>query len=187
MVSITALWLPILLSAVIVFVASSIIHMALPFHKSDYRKLPDEDKVTDALRSAGVTPGRVYAFPYCKMKDMKSPEVQEKFKRGPIGFITIRPSGAPGMGKFLVQWFVYCIVVSIFTACVVASTQLPGTEYRRIFHLAGTVAFAGYSLALIQNAIWKGETWGVTFKHLFDGLIYALLTAGTFGWLWPKG
>ncbi|PYV56668.1 MAG: hypothetical protein DMG98_12375 [Acidobacteria bacterium] len=187
MVSITALWLPILLSAVIVFVASSIIHMALPIHKSDYRKLPDEDKITDALRSSDVTPGRVYVFPYCSMKDMKSPEVQEKFKRGPIGFITIRPSGAPAMGKFLVQWFVYCIVVSIFTACVVASTLMPGTQYMRVFHLAGIVAFVGYSLALIQNAIWKGETWGVTFKHALDGLIYGLLTAGTFGWLWPKG
>ena len=187
MVPLTALWLPILLSAVIVFVASSIIHMVLPIHKSDYRKLPDEDKITDALRGSGVTPGRVYVFPYCSMKDMKSPEVQEKFKRGPIGFITIRPSGAPAMGKFLVQWFVYCIVVSIFTACVVASTLMPGTQYMRVFHLAGIVAFVGYSLALIQNAIWKGETWGVTFKHALDGLIYGLLTAGTFGWLWPKG
>ena len=187
MVSITALWLPILLSAVIVFVVSSIIHMALPIHKSDYRKLPDEDKVTDTLRSVGVTPGRVYVFPYCKMKEMKSPAVQEKFKRGPVGFITIRPSGAPGMGKFLAQWFLYCIVVGIFTACVTGATQMPGTEYRRIFHLAGVVAFIGYSLALIQDAIWKGETWGVTFKYVLDGLIYGLLTAGTFGWLWPKG
>src|SRR5439155_15028694 len=101
MVSITALWLPILLSAVIVFVASSIIHMALPIHKSDYRKLPDEDKVTDALRSAGVTPGRMYIMPYCDHKNMKSPEVVEKFKRGPVGLLTIRPSGAPRMGKFL--------------------------------------------------------------------------------------
>src|SRR6266700_6790004 len=134
MVSITALWLPILLSAVIVFVASSIIHMVLPIHKSDYRKLPDEDKVTDTLRSVGVTPGRVYVFPYCKMKEMKSPEVQEKFKRGPVGFITIRPSCAPGMGKFLAQWFLYCIVVGIFTACVTGATQVPGTEYRKIFH-----------------------------------------------------
>jgi hypothetical protein len=186
MVPITALWLPILLSAVIVFVFSSIIHMALPFHKSDYRKLPDEDKVADTLRSAGVTPGRVYVIPHCTMKEMKSAEVQEKFKRGPVGFITIRPSGVPGMGKFLIQWFVYCIVVGIFVACVTASTQLPGTAYLRIFHLAAIVAFAGYSLALTQNAIFKGETWGVTFKYLLDGLIYALLTAGTFGWLWPK-
>jgi nucleoside recognition membrane protein YjiH len=186
MVSITALWLPILLSAVIVFVVSSIIHMALPFHKSDYRKLPDEDKVTDTLRSVGVTPGRVYVFPYCTHKEMKSPEIQEKFKRGPVGFITIRPGGAPGLGKFLLQWFLYCIVVGISAACVAAATQPPATEYKRIFHVVGIVAFAGYSLALIQNSIWKGETWGVTFKHVLDGLIYGLMTAGTFGWLWPK-
>ena len=64
MVPITALWLPILLSAVIVFIVSALIHMALPIHKSDYRKLPDEERVLDALRSAGVTPGRRYHFPF---------------------------------------------------------------------------------------------------------------------------
>jgi hypothetical protein len=185
-VPITALWLPILLSAVIVFVASFIIHMALPIHRSDYRKLPDEDKVADALRSTGVTPGRVYVLPYCTHKDMKSSEVQEKFKRGPVGLITIRPSGAPGMGKFLVQWFLYCVVVAIFTAYLTGRTRAAGTEYLEVFRVAGTIAFAGYSLAQIQNAIWKGETWGVTIKFLIDGLIYGLLTAGTFGWLWPK-
>src|ERR1700730_5416575 len=114
MVPISALWLPILLSAVIVFVASSIIHMMLPFHKSDYRKLPDEEKVMDALRTAGVTPGPSYHFPYTTHKEMKSPEVVEKFKRGPTGLLTVRPSGAPGLGKFLGQWFLYCIVISIF-------------------------------------------------------------------------
>src|SRR6266705_5041220 len=122
MVSITALWLPILLSAVIVFVASSIIHMVLPIHKSDYRKLPDEDKVLDALRSVGVTPGPTYILPYCDHKNMKSPEVVEKFKRGPVGLLTVRPSGAPAMGKFLAQWFFYCVVVSIFTAYLTGRT-----------------------------------------------------------------
>src|ERR1700757_3559999 len=103
MVPIHVLWLPILLSAVIVFVASSIIHMVLPFHKSDYRKLPDEEKVLDVLRSAGTTPGRVYTFPYTTHKEMKAPETVEKFKRGPVGMLTILPSGAPNMGKFLGQ------------------------------------------------------------------------------------
>ncbi len=186
MVSITALWLPILLSAVIVFIASSIIHMALPIHKSDYRKLPAEDKVLDVLRATGVTPGRVYVFPFCTQKEMKSPEVVEKFKRGPVGLITVRPSGAPALGKFLAQWFLYCLLVSIFTAYLTGRTRVPGTQYLEVFRVAGATAFLGYSLALIQNAIWKGETWGVTLKHIIDGLIYGLLTAGTFGWLWPK-
>src|ERR1700682_4942374 len=118
MLPIHALWLPILLSAVIVFVASSIIHMVLPIHKSDYRKVPNEDNVLDALRAAGVTPGRTYHFPFTTHKEMKSPQTVEKFKRGPVGLLTIMPSGAPNLGKFLGQWFLYCVVVSIFTACL---------------------------------------------------------------------
>jgi len=186
MVSLTALWLPILLSAVIVFIASSIIHMAIPIHKNDYRKLPDEDKVLDVLRSTGVTPGRGYIMPFCDHKNMKSPEVVDKFKRGPVGMLTVRPSGPPAMGKSLGQWFIYCVVISFFTAYLTSRTRTPGTEYLEVFRVAGTFSFAAYSLAFIQDAIWKGEDWGVTFKHVFDGLIYGLLTAGTFGWLWPK-
>jgi len=186
MVSLTALWLPILLSAVIVFIASSIIHMAIPIHKNDYRKLPDEEKVLDILRATGVTAGRGYILPFCSHKDMKSPETIEKFKRGPVGLLTVRPSGAPTMGKFLAQWFVYCVAISFFTAYLTSRTRTPGTEYLEVFRVAGTFAFAAYSLAFVQDAIWKGENWGVTFKHMLDGLIYGLLTAGTFGWLWPK-
>jgi hypothetical protein len=186
MVPITALWLPILLSAVIVFVASSIIHMVLPIHRGDYRKLPDEDTVLDALRTAGVTPGRTYHFPFTTHKELKAPQTVEKFKRGPIGLLTIRPSGAPKMGKFLGQWFLYCVLVSIFTAYLTGRTRPPATQYLEVFRVAGTTAFLGYSLAQLQNAIWKGEPWGVTLKHVLDGLIYGLLTAGTFAWLWPK-
>jgi nucleoside recognition membrane protein YjiH len=186
MVPIHALWLPILLSAVIVFVASSIIHMMLPIHKSDYRKLPDEAKALDTLRTAGVTPGREYRFPYCTQKEMKSPENLEKLKRGPVGLLVIMPSGVPNMGKFLGQWFIYCVVVSIFTAYLTGRTRAPGTEYLEVFRVAGATAFIGYSLAQAQNAIWRGATWGVTLKHMVDGLVYGLLTAGTFGWLWPK-
>ncbi|MGA7908549.1 MAG: hypothetical protein WCA16_14155 [Candidatus Sulfotelmatobacter sp.] len=186
MVPLTALWLPILLSAVIVFVASSIIHMVLPVHKSDYRKLPDEDKVLDALRTAGVTAGRTYHFPHCSHKDMKSPEMTEKFKRGPIGLLNVMPSGPPALGKFLGQWFVYCIVVGIFVAYLTGRTESAGTPYLQVFRVAGTAAFLGYAVGQIQDSIWKGQTWGVTLKHVFDGLIYGLLTAGTFGWLWPR-
>jgi hypothetical protein len=186
MVPIHALWLPILLSAVIVFVASSIIHMVLPVHKSDYRKLPEEEKVLDTLRATGVTPGREYRFPYCTQKEMKTPEAIEKFKRGPVGLMVIMPNGAMSMGKFLGQWFLYCVVVSIFAAYLTGRTRPPGSEYLEVFRVAGATAFIGYSLAQAQNSIWRGVTWGVTLKHMLDGLIFGLLTGGTFGWLWPR-
>jgi hypothetical protein len=186
MVPVHALWLPIVLAAVIVFVVSSIIHMVLPTHKSDYRKLPDEDRVADALRTAGVTPGRVYFLPFTTHKEMKKPEVAEKFKRGPVALLTIMPNGCPQIGKFLAQWFIYCLVVGCFTAYLTGRTRPPGAHYLSVFRVAGTAAFMGYALAQIQDSIWKGQTWGVTSKHVLDGFIYGLLTAGTFGWLWPR-
>jgi hypothetical protein len=186
MVPITALWLPILLSAVIVFVASSILHMIVPIHRGDYRRLPDEDKVCDALRATGVTPGRVYHFPFTTHKDMKAPETVEKFKRGPVGFITVMPSGAPGLGKYLSQWFLFCLVVGFFTAYLTGRTLPEHVHYLKVFRVAGCVSFMAYGLGQLMDPIWKGQTWGVTIKHVIDGLIYGLLTAGIFGWLWPR-
>ena len=55
-------WLPVLLSALFVFVASSIVHKVLPFHRNDYKTLPDEDGVMDALRKFDISPGD-YVFP----------------------------------------------------------------------------------------------------------------------------
>ena len=186
MVPLTALWLPILLSAVIVFFASFIIHMVLSYHKSNYRPLPEEDRVADALRNANVNPGRVYFFPYFAFKEMKSAPVIEKLKRGPVGLLTILPSGPPAMGKNLVQWFIYCVMMGILAGYLAGRTLAPGTSYLEVFRVVGTAAFLGYGTAHIQESIWSGRSWVVTFKHLFDSLIYAGLTAGTFGWLWPR-
>jgi len=183
-VPLTALWLPIVLSAVIVFVASSIIHMVLGYHRSDYKQLPDEERVLPGLRAANLPRGR-YHFPFCTHKDMKSPENQEKFKRGPVGFLVIYPPGFPPMGKFLSLWFVFCLLISIFVAYLTGRTLAPGTDYLHVFQIAGTAAFMAYGLSRFSDAIWKGQGWSMTIKEIIDGLIYALLTAGTFGWLWP--
>lgn len=185
MVPITALWLPIVLSAVIVFIASSIIHMALKYHNSDYRKLPDEDKILAAMRPANLQPG-LYVFPHCTHKEMKSPEMTEKFKKGPVGFLTLRPNGPPAMGKFLGQWFGYCLVIGFFVAYITGRTVPSGTNYLMVFRVAGTVGFMAYGLGGLSNGIWKGQPWSSVIKEVFDGLIYGLLTAGTFGWLWPR-
>jgi hypothetical protein len=185
MVPLVALWLPIVLSAVIVFIASSIVHMVLPYHKSDYSQLPDEDKLLSAIRPANLKPA-LYVFPYCTHKDMKSPAIQEKYKQGPVGFITIMPSGPPAMPKFLVQWFAYCLLVGFFVAYLAAHTIAPGVQYLAVFRVVGTAAFLAYGLGLLSNGIWKGQRWGSTLKEVIDGLVYALLTAGTFGWLWPR-
>ena len=186
MIPLSALWLPILLSAVVVFFASFIMHMVLAYHKSDYRKLPDEDRVTDAMRSAGVTRGPAYFFPYCTFEEMKSAPVIEKFKRRPVGLLTVLRSGPPAMGNNMVQWFLYCVVISIFAAYLSSRTLAPGTAFLPVFRIVGTAALLGYGAAHAQESIWSGRSWAVTLKHLFDSVIYAVLTAGVFGWLWPK-
>ena len=186
MVPLSALWLPIVLSAVIVFFASFVMHMLLTYHRSDYHPLPDEDKIAATLRAANLHRG-TYVLPYCLPKDMKSPASQEKYKQGPVGLITVMPTGLPNMGKFLGLWLGYTVLVGFFVAYLVAHTVAPGSSYLAVFRVAGTAAFLSYGLGVLPGGIWKGQTASVTIKELADGLIYSLLTAGTFGWLWPRG
>jgi hypothetical protein len=185
MVPLTALWLPILLSAVLVFIASSIIHMALGYHRSDYKQLPDEDKLLPLLRGANLQRG-LYVFPFCTHKDMKSAAMQEKYRQGPVGMLTILPSGPPAMAKFLGGWFVFCIVVSLFVAYLAGHTLPLGARHRAVFRVAGTAPFLAYALGNVVNSIWKGQQWSMTIKEVFDGFVYSVLTAGTFSWLWPR-
>lgn len=185
MVSLTALWMPIVLSAVIVFVVSSVIHMLLKYHDRDYRKLPDEDKVLAAIRAANPQPG-LYVLPHCNHKDMNTPAMTEKFKQGPVGFLTLRRNGPPALGPFLIQWFVFCLVVGTVAACLAGRVLPPGTPYKSVFHVVGLAAFMAYGVGGLSNGIWKGQPWSSVAKEVFDGLIYGLLTGGTFGWLWPR-
>lgn len=185
MVSMASLWLPILLSAVIVWVMSSVLHMVLRYHRADYAKLPNEDTVMDVLRPA---PPGDYVAPYSDSPAaMKDPVFLEKVKRGPMAMITIMKGDMQGaFKKSLTLWFIYALVVSAFAAYVAGRARGPGTEYLEVFRFVGTVAFVGYGLAMAQQSIWYGRKWSTTFRSMFDSLIYGLLTAGTFGWLWPK-
>ena len=186
MVTVSALWLPILLSSVLVFIASSIVHMVLTFHKSDYRKLPDEENVLESMRKTGIPPGD-YAFPFAASnKEMASSEMAEKYKRGPVGLLTILPSGPPAMGKSLLLWFVYSLIIGVFVAYVTGRTLPPEASYLIVFRISSTTAFMAYAFAHSHNLIWKGQSLGTTIKFWMDGLIYGLLTAGVFASLWPN-
>jgi len=185
MVSIISLWLPILLSAVAVFIISSLIHMFLRYHNSDYKTLPSEDKVMDDLRKHNIPPGD-YMMPYCTTnQERQSQEFKDKMNKGPVAVLTVLPSGQMGMGSSLAQWFIYCIIVGIFAAYVAGRAVPAGTDYLSVFRFAGATAFAGYSLALMQQSIWFRKNWSATIKSMIDGLVYALFTGGIFGWLWP--
>ena len=188
MVPVSALWLPILLSAVIVFVASAIIHMALPFHRNDMRKLPadKEDELLEALRRVSVPPGDYGAPHPGSSAGMNDPAFVAKMARGPVVFLTTSPGGTPSMTSNLVLWFIYTIVVSLFGAYAAGLALGPGADYMRVFRIVSVVTFMGYALALPQHSIWYRRNWGTTARAVIDGLIYGLLTGGVFGWLWPQ-
>ncbi len=187
MVPITSLVLPILISAVLVFVASSLIHMVLGYHRADYNKLPKEDEVQAALRAFNIPP-KDYLLP-CpgSAAAMKDPVFQEKYKKGPVVMMTVMPTsgGGPAMGAQLAQWFVYCIVIGVVAAYIAGRALPPSAPYLEVFRFAGAAAFIGFAMALPQYSIWYHRSWGTTLRSMLDGFIYGLLTGGTFGWLWP--
>ncbi|RPH36773.1 hypothetical protein EHM92_03910 [bacterium] len=186
MTGLDMLWLPILLSSVVVFIASSIIHMLLPWHKNDYPKLANEEKVLDALRPLAIPPGEYMMPRASSTHEMRSAEFNKKLTNGPVLMMNVWPNGVGSMGRNFVLWFIYSLVVSIFAAYIAGRALPPGAYYLQVFRFAGATAFIGYSLALWQMSIWWRRSWAITLKATVDGLIYGLLTAGVFGWLWPR-
>lgn len=181
----SSLWLPILLSAVFVFLLSSVIHMALPWHKGDFKRVPDEDKVRAALRSMEVPPGD-YVMPHCTHGDYNSAEFKAKLAEGPNWLMTVMPKGPNAMGLTFIQWFTYLVVVGFFTAYIAWHAVPAQAHYLAVFRLVGAVAFLAHGAALWPQAIWYRRSWGTTVRSTIDGLAYALVTAGTFAWLWPR-
>jgi hypothetical protein len=183
---ITALWLPILVSLVVVFVVSSFIHMASPWHKSDFPRLANEDAVMDALRPLDLPPGD-YMFPRpSSMAEMKSPEFLARVNRGPRAIMTVLPNGYAGMTGNLAGWALFILLVTFLGAHVASSILAPAALSHAIFHTVGLFTFAAYALALWPLSIWYGRGWGISIKSTVDGLIYAVATALIFMWLWPR-
>jgi hypothetical protein len=186
MVPLVSLLIPILLSAVIVFIVSSVIHMASPWHKNDYARVPDEDRLREALIPLAIPPGE-YLVPRARERaEMTSTAYIGRVNQGPNLLLTVLPNGPMPISRNLIQWFLYLLVVSIFSAYVAGRALAPGTDYLEVFRFVGTSAFLAFAVALWQMSIWYRRSWKLTFAATLDGLIYALLFGGTFGWLWPR-
>jgi hypothetical protein len=184
-IPLSALWLPILLSAVAVFFLSSLIHMMSPWHKSDYPPLPNENALADAVRPLDLPPGDYMVPRPIGRDDMKSDAFKEKVNRGPNLILTVIPNGPRGMGKYLVSWFVYLVVVTLFAAYIGACVAMSG-EHQASIHAVGITAFVGYTLGMYPMSIWYHRKWSTTLKMTFDGLVYAAATLLIFGALWPR-
>lgn len=183
--AIAQLWIPVLATAVLVFVASSLIHMVFKWHSSDYRQLANEDEVRAAVRAASPTPGQ-YVIPYCAdMKEMGNEAMLKKFTEGPIAIVTVRKNGMPSMGTPLLLWFLLNLVLAAIAA-VLAMQAYPGKANAHAAGcLAGVVTFLAYGGGSVQLAIWMGKRWGSVAKDMVDCAVFAVITALVFTWLWP--
>ena len=180
-----SLWIPVVVSAIVVFVASSILHMALKYHKADYKGLPNEEAVREALSKGNPSPG-IYVTPHCAdMGQMKDPAVKAKYEKGPVAMLAVMPNGLPAMPKLLGLWFGFCLLVSFVSAYVARHTLHPGDNGMIVTRITGTVAFAAYALSHVSDSIWKAQPWANTLRAFVDGAIYAILTGLTFCLLWP--
>jgi hypothetical protein len=176
------LLLPIFLSAVFVFIASFILWMALPFwHRKDYVKLAEESTVVGALRAAA---SGQYVVPHMDWNKM-TPEQRAEAHKGPMALLIVRNPNEFSFAKTLVSYFIYMFVVMIFIGYLAGIAMPPGTHYMRVFRIVGTAGVLAFSFNTIADSIWYGKPWSVTWKNIIDGVIFGLLAAGTFGWLWP--
>ncbi len=177
------LWLPILLSAVAVFILSALFHTVVPFHEREWSGLANEDAVADALRASNAAPG-LYTIPYCPPGQMNNPDWQAKLARGPVAFLTVMPTGMRGMGPMLVQSLIYNIVVAIFVGYVASHTVAADADYLAVFRVTGTITFMAYALGQLPDSVWFGRPWKSYGLIVLDALAYAMVTAGIFGWRW---
>ena len=186
MVGLSALWMPIVVSSVFVFIALALIHALLGWHKGDMNALPGEAKLMESLRVQNVQPGD-YRFPFSNSVDeMKTPEWDAKMKQGPVGFMSIQPSAPMNMGKMFGQWFAYSLLIAVLAAYVAGRTLGHDAPFVAVFRVTGAIAFGCYVIALWNNWIWWGQGTRFTITYSLDGIIYALVTGATFAWLWPR-
>lgn len=182
----TQLWMPILASGLVVFILSALAWTVFPHHKSEWQGVPNEDEVLAAMGQSSLPPG-LYTFPYYRdPKEREHPAIRAKLERGPVGYLTVIPSGIQGMGSMMLQSLLYNVVVSLFTAYVAWHALGAGADYLAVFRVGGAVSFMAYTLAAVPESIWFGRPWSSLARQLVDGALYAVFAAGIFGWLWPR-
>lgn len=185
MVTLTSLWLPILLGAVAVFIASSLIHMLFRWHNADYRKLPNEDDVRAVIRKGAPAPGQ-YVVPHClDMKELQSPEMQQKFVDGPNALLWIRANGKQAMGPMLGQWFALNLLVAFLIAYIAAHTLAAGAAPMQVLRVTAAIGFLAYAVGSISDGVWFYKPWSAVGKDLLDALIYGFAGGAAFAFLWP--
>jgi Flp pilus assembly protein TadB len=186
MLGIAELWLPILVAGVLVFIVSALLHMAFSYHDRDYRPLPDEAAMLAALTAQQLGTGNFSAPRPANRADARSEAFRQKQQTAPMVMMNVLAAGRFSMGRTMLQWFIYCVLVSLLVAYVAGHALGAGASYLAVFRVAGAAAFLAYAAGQPMESIWFMRSWSSCLKNVCDGLVYALVTGGAFGWLWPR-
>ena len=178
------LWLPILVSAVLVFVLSAASHMLLPWRRMEWGRVTEFEALQAAVR--GLAPGLHYFPASPDPKQQMSAEWLERWAKGPSGWLTLAPPGPIDMRRNLGLSLLVYLGVGLVDAYVTWHALGPAAHYLAVFRIAGTVAVMSYGLGTIFHSIWYHRPWRSYLADAFDALVFGLVTAGVFGWLWPR-
>ena len=177
------LWLPIILSAVALWVASSVFWTALPHHNQDFDPLPDEDAMMKSVTQLEIPPGR-YLFPYPYHPGADRKALMEKYTQGPRGSLVTWDM--PNMGKNLGLTFVYFLLISAVTAYV-AWAAIGGQEaltFSKVLQIVGGIGVLVFCSSGQLHAIWFPRRMIMEFV---DGIAYGLIIGLIFASLWSYG
>lgn len=185
-VSVSELWMAILLAALFCWIASALIHMLVKYHNADYQPLSNESDVSDVLRAQSLKPA-LYTLPYCSdMSEMGQEAMQQKFTNGPVALITIMPNGMPPMGRLLLQQILFFLFGSFLIGYLAVISMAASADYMMVFRQVFIASFLTYGWGQVPFSIWMGQPWSNCIRYLIDALVYATVTAGTFSLLWPN-
>jgi hypothetical protein len=179
----TSLWLPIVVSSVALFVVSMVVCMVLPYHRGDWKKLADDEPILTALRAQKPAAG-LYLLPSCKPEELRSPEVEARYDRGPWGVLIV-PTGKPSMGRAAGLWFAMMLAISVCIGYVVSHLAGAGADGATVFRFVAVMAFTVFAVSAVPGTVWEGKPASVALKGVLDAILYALTMGAVFRFLWP--
>ena len=179
-VSSLSLLLPTVLSAVALFFLSFLSWMVVQLHAADWRKLPHEDELREALRKSGINGGN-FMFPGVEQPaEGRSPEFQQKVQQGPTGVLTV--FGSVNMARNLALTMLYFLVTS-YCLGYLATLGIPrGAEFFTVFRFVATAGLLTHLSSILSHAIWFHCR---VVGHGVESIVYALTLGFIFGALWP--
>lgn len=178
-----SLWLPIVVTTAVLFIASFLAWVVLPHHKPDYKRWPDEDALMRFVSESGAAPGE-YLFPLIDQKDLKEDWAMGRYDRGPWGMVNVWPA-KPNMAANMIKTVLFFLVVTVLVGYVGQAALPAGAAFGEVFRVVGVTAMLAHTTGGMCREIWFTRPLRAKIMDALDGIVFGLLTGLVFALLWP--